>query len=95
MPAVTLVMGIHVHTQARSMVTHIQLTPLIMKFVPGESVAETDTAKAFYNLEEARRLSLATQIHNIEGVIKVLFGPDFINVTKVFHLLSTIDELYS
>ena len=95
MPAVTLVMGIHVHTQARSMVTCIQLTPLIMKFVPGESVAETDTAKAFYNLEEARRSSLATQIHNIEGVIQVLFGPDFINVTKVFHLLSTIDELYS
>ncbi|KAL5463145.1 hypothetical protein EMCRGX_G032021 [Ephydatia muelleri] len=82
MPAVTLVMGIHVHTQARSMVTRIQLTPLIMKFVPGESVAETDTAKAFYNLEEARRLSLATQIHNIEGVNKVLFGHDFINVTK-------------
>ncbi|KAL5463149.1 hypothetical protein EMCRGX_G032025 [Ephydatia muelleri] len=53
---------------SRSMVTRIQLTPLIMKFVPGESVAETDTAKAFYNLEEARRLSLATQIHNIEGL---------------------------
>ena len=95
MRAVTLVMGIHVHTQARSMVTQVQLTPLIMKFVPGGSVAGTDTTETFSNPLEARRSPLATQLFNIEGVNGVLIGPDFITVTKVFHLLSTINELYS
>ena len=81
------------HTKARSMFIQVQSTPNpnSLKFVPGVSVLGTGTAD-FSNQLEARRSPLARQLFKIDGVKGVFFGPDFITVTKVFYLLSTIDK---
>ena len=80
----------------RSMFIQVQSTPNpnSLKFVPGVSVLGTGTAD-FSNPLEARRSPLARQLFKIDGVKGVFFGPDFITVTKVFYLLSTIDDVHS
>ncbi len=55
--------------------------PATKRFLPGELVYENNTAN-FVNKDEAANSPLAKRLFNIEGVIGVFLGHDFITVTK-------------
>ena len=55
--------------------------PLTLKFLPNRPVMETGSAH-FSSEEEAKRSPLAQRLFQIKGVTGVLFGSDFIAVTK-------------
>ncbi len=55
--------------------------PGTLKFLPGERVMREGTAN-FPTREDAARSPLASRLHEIDGVTGVIFGADFITVTK-------------
>jgi len=55
--------------------------PATLKFLPGERVMREGTAN-FPTREDAARSPLASRLYEIDGVTGVLFGADFITVTK-------------
>ena len=55
--------------------------PSSLKFLPGQTVMEKETAD-FRNMEEANRSPLALNLFKIDGVEGVFFGSDFISITK-------------
>jgi len=68
---------------ARTMFIQVQETPNpnSLKFVPGEQVLESGTVN-FPNAQSAFCSPLARSLFRIEGVQGVMFGPEFITVTK-------------
>ena len=64
---------------------HIQTestpNPSSLKFLPGKSVMEKETAD-FRNVEKAKRSPFALNLFKIDGVEGVFFGSDFISITK-------------
>ena len=55
--------------------------PATLKFIPGQNVMEEGTAE-FTSQEDAERSPLAKKIFELEGVVRVFYGQDFISVTK-------------
>lgn len=55
--------------------------PATLKFLPGEAVMSSGTAD-FRDVESAERSPLARRLFQIEGVIGVFFGGDFVSVSK-------------
>jgi len=55
--------------------------PLTLKFLPQKTVMEQGTLE-FTRLEEALSSPLAEKLFNIEGVERILFGKEFISITK-------------
>lgn len=65
------------------MFVHTEATPnpATMKFMPGCEVMASGTAE-FVGAGEAARSPLALRLFAVEGVRRVLLGPDFISVTR-------------
>ena len=60
--------------------------PLTLKFLPGQPVMEDGGVREFRTADEAAAGStLAAALFEIEGVTRVLFGSDFVSVTKEEH----------
>ncbi len=55
--------------------------PATLKFLPGRTVLETGTAN-FPDVGSAARSPLAERLFEVEGVVGVFFGADFVSVTK-------------
>ena len=55
--------------------------PATLKFLPGRTVMERNTAD-FPSPETAERLPLARRLFEIEGVMGALLGADLVNVAK-------------
>jgi len=55
--------------------------PATLKFLPGRDVMTAGTAN-FENRDEADRSPLAERLFQIEGVVGVFLGGDFISITK-------------
>lgn len=55
--------------------------PATLKFLPGRSVSEAGTVN-FENREQAGKSPLAEKLFSINGVSGVMYGVDFISVTK-------------
>jgi Fe-S cluster biogenesis protein NfuA len=55
--------------------------PEVLKFLPGRDVLG-EGSREFRDLEEARAAPLAEALFELEGVVRVFFGPDFVTVTK-------------
>ena len=55
--------------------------PATLKFLPGQTVLESGTAD-FLNAEDAAASPLARRIFAVDGVEAVVFGTDFVTVTK-------------
>lgn len=55
--------------------------PATLKFLPGRPVSETGVFE-FANEEQADQSPLAKALFVIDGVSNVMFGPDFVSVTK-------------
>ena len=55
--------------------------PATLKFLPGREVLATGTAN-FADAEAAARSPLAQRLFEVEGVVGVFFGNDFVSVTK-------------
>ncbi len=55
--------------------------PNTLKFVPGRVVMESGTAD-FTTISEAARHPLAKALFDLEGVVGVFYGRDFVSVTK-------------
>ena len=53
-----------------------------LKFLPGTAVSTTNRTFEFNSRRESMKSPLAKKLFQIEGVKSVLFGPDFITVTK-------------
>lgn len=56
--------------------------PATLKFLPGREVMVTGTAD-FATQEDAARSNLAQRLFEIDGVVRVFLGSDFITVSKV------------
>ncbi len=55
--------------------------PATLKFLPGQTVLG-EGALEFHSLENATDAPLAQALLSISGVASVMFGPDFVSVTK-------------
>lgn len=55
--------------------------PATLKFLPGREVASGQPLE-FASREDAGRSQLASALFSVEGVTRVMFGSDFISVTK-------------
>ena len=55
--------------------------PVTLKFLPGQTVMETGTAD-FKFKSEAHNSPLAMALFEIEGVVGVFLGADFVSITK-------------
>ncbi len=55
--------------------------PATLKFLPGQAVMPVGTAD-FPNAEAASTSPLALRVFDVDGVLGVFFGPDFVTVTK-------------
>ncbi|WP_138467410.1 NifU family protein [Poseidonocella sp. HB161398] len=55
--------------------------PATMKFLPGQTVLQAGTAD-FPSAEAASKSPLANRIFDVDGVVAVFFGHDFVTVTK-------------
>ena len=55
--------------------------PESMKFLPGVPVMESGTAD-FSSVQSAKRSPLAQRLFEIDSVVRIVLGPDFIRVTK-------------
>ena len=55
--------------------------PATMKFLPGQTVLSAGTAD-FPSSEAAAKSPLAARIFEVDGVVAVFFGHDFVTVTK-------------
>jgi NFU1 iron-sulfur cluster scaffold homolog, mitochondrial len=55
--------------------------PEVLKFIPGREVTGAGT-REYRSSQEARPSPLAASLFEVEGVIRVFFGPDFVTVTK-------------
>ncbi|XP_068734998.1 NFU1 iron-sulfur cluster scaffold homolog, mitochondrial-like [Montipora capricornis] len=75
--------SIPLRVKARTMFIQVQETPNpnSLKFVPGQQVLESGTIN-FPNVQSAYCSPLARSLFRINGVEGIMFGPDFITVTK-------------
>jgi Fe-S cluster biogenesis protein NfuA len=55
--------------------------PAVMKFLPGETVMRGNTLE-LPNPEQARVSPLASRLFEIEGVVNVFLGHDFVSITR-------------
>ena len=55
--------------------------PQTLKFLPGKVVMEIETV-FFQNIKEAENSPLAKRLFDIDGVVSVFLGSDFITITK-------------
>jgi len=55
--------------------------PEVLKFLPGRDVTGAGT-REYRSDAEARPSPLAAALFDIDGVVRVFFGPDFLTVTK-------------
>jgi Fe-S cluster biogenesis protein NfuA len=55
--------------------------PATLKFIPGRTVLDTGTME-FADREAATRSPLAERLFGVQGVTRVLYGADFVTVTK-------------
>jgi NFU1 iron-sulfur cluster scaffold homolog, mitochondrial len=55
--------------------------PEVLKFLPGREVL-SDGSRDFRNADEAAVSALASEIFEIDGVVRVFFGTDFVTVGK-------------
>ena len=55
--------------------------PDVLKFIPGQVVLEKGTAE-FRSRDDAAHSPLALRLFDVEGVVSVFFGPDFVSITK-------------
>jgi NFU1 iron-sulfur cluster scaffold homolog, mitochondrial len=58
--------------------------PEVLKFLPGREVLG-EGSRDFRSMEEAQASPLAADLFDIEGVVRVFFGPDFVTVGKGPH----------
>lgn len=57
--------------------------PDVLKFAPGRDVLGPDAAsREFRTADEAAASPLAEALFELEGVVRVFFGPDFLTVTR-------------
>eukprot|EP00826_Nyctotherus_ovalis_P055921 TRINITY_DN7480_c0_g1_i7.p1 TRINITY_DN7480_c0_g1~~TRINITY_DN7480_c0_g1_i7.p1 ORF type:complete len:199 (+),score=24.42 TRINITY_DN7480_c0_g1_i7:77-673(+) len=56
--------------------------PMCLKFVPGKTVFNSTRSKEYNNITEANESLLAKRLFFVEGVNRILLGPDFISITK-------------
>lgn len=78
-------------SQVRSLFIQTELTPNVnsIKFKPGKPLSSTDSDSAsssktyeFLSRRDAMQSPLATTLFGIEGVESIMFGYDFITITK-------------
>jgi Fe-S cluster biogenesis protein NfuA len=55
--------------------------PEVLKFLPGRDVLG-EGSREFRTPEEAEAAPLAQALFDLDGVVRVFFGPDFVTVTK-------------
>ena len=61
--------------------TEITPNPATLKFLPGRDVMGEGTAN-FTEVEQAGRSPLAQRLFELEGIVGVFLGSDFVTVTK-------------
>ncbi|MFP4519660.1 MAG: NifU family protein [Oceanicaulis sp.] len=61
--------------------TEITPNPETLKFLPGREISP-DTPRDFATPEEAQKSKLARELFEVEGVVGVFAGADFVSVTK-------------
>ncbi len=61
--------------------TELTPNPSTLKFLPGRVVMDEGTI-FFKNLSEASNSPLAKKLFEVDGVISVFFGTDFVTITK-------------
>lgn len=68
----------------RSMFIQAEITPNMdsIKFKPGKPVTGSTQTHEFLDRSQARASPLASSLFRIEGIHSVMFGKDFITVTK-------------
>ncbi|KAJ3211674.1 hypothetical protein HDU67_004353 [Dinochytrium kinnereticum] len=73
-----------IHKLVRNMFIQTEPTPNhdSLKFKPGVPVLEGSSTEEFISAREAMRSPLAKRLFQIDGVKSVLFGPDFITISK-------------
>ncbi|KAF7722948.1 hypothetical protein EC973_002581 [Apophysomyces ossiformis] len=69
--------------QVRTMFIQTERTPNdeSLKFIPGVPVMESGSAE-FLDVRSSMKSPLAKQLFQIDGVVGVFFGPDFITISK-------------
>lgn len=69
---------------SRSFFIQAEATPNLdsIKFRPGKPVLQSNQTVEFLSKRDAMRSPLATSLFRIDGVTSVLFGNDFITITK-------------
>ena len=55
--------------------------PEVLKFLPGREVMG-EGSREFRDAAEGRASALAASLFDIDGVVRVFFGPDFLTITK-------------
>lgn len=68
----------------RNLFIQTETTPNVdsIKFKPGKSILDNGSTREFLSLKDAMISPLAASLLRIDGVRSVLYGPDFITVTK-------------
>ena len=56
--------------------------PNVKKFIPHQDVTGTDDVYEFNHVKQAEKSPLAARLFEIDGVVSVFLGRDFISVTK-------------
>lgn len=71
-------------TQARTMFIQTETTPneASLKFIPGVDVMPNGGTHEVLDLRSALGSPLATRLLNVDGVVGVFFGPDFVTCSK-------------
>ncbi len=69
---------------ARNLFIQTETTPNVdsIKFKPGQPILDNGSTREFLSLQDARVSPLAASLMRIDGVKSVLYGPDFITITK-------------
>lgn len=62
--------------------TAVTPNPNSVKFLPGSVVMENESTFDFPSVRAASASPLARRLFQIDGVVGVMFGPDFVTVTK-------------
>ncbi|BEI79550.1 hypothetical protein CcaverHIS002_0100790 [Cutaneotrichosporon cavernicola] len=70
--------------QTRTMFIQTETTPneASLKFIPGVEVMLNGGSQEFLDIRSALASPLATRLLNVDGVVGVFFGPDFVTCSK-------------
>lgn len=68
----------------RNLFIQTETTPNVdaIKFKPGRSILDNGSTREFLSLKDAMVSPLAASLLRIDGIKSVLYGPDFITITK-------------